>query len=126
MMAGPRCLRKAAIGNSNIPTSRARGMRMDPSAAKALGREEERQQRMDELVAEHGPDWLGPYEPGTFGCHELLDRTAMVGDIVEGSILSHPACVQNRDWFALAEQAVSSLRELYHRIGEKHLDIEKG
>jgi hypothetical protein len=45
----------------------------------------------------------------------------MAGDIVEQYVLSHPACAQNQDWFALADQAVSALRELYQRIGEAHL-----
>lgn len=49
----------------------------------------------------------------------------MAGDIVEQYVLSHPACAQKADWFALAEQAVAALRELYQRIGEEHLD-DKG
>jgi hypothetical protein len=61
------------------------------------------------------------YKPGSFGCHELLDRTAMAADLVEKYVRSHPACVQNPDWFALAEQAVAALRELYQRIGAEHL-----
>ena len=37
-------------------------------------------------------------------------------------VRTHPACVQNREWFALAEQAVVALHELYQRIGAAHLD----
>jgi len=62
--------------------------------------------------------------PGSFGCHELLDRTAMLGDSVEEYILDHPSCVQNPEWYALADQAVTALRELYQRIGAEHLGNE--
>jgi hypothetical protein len=84
--------------------------------------EPERQQRVAELIADQGPDWAEQYKPGSFGCHELLDRTALAADLVERSVACHPACVQNPDWFALAEQAVAALQELYQRIGADHLD----
>ena len=42
--------------------------------------------------------------------------------MLEQYILIHPACVQNKNWFALAEQAVVSLRDLYQQIGAEHLD----
>jgi hypothetical protein len=89
---------------------------------KVLDTEQERQQLIDELTAEHGSHWTEQYQPGSFGCHELLDRTALVADTVERYVLTHPACVQNQEWFALAEQAVVALRELYQRIGAVHLD----
>jgi hypothetical protein len=30
--------------------------------------------------------------------------------------------VQNKAWYALAEQAVLALRELYQQVGAEHLD----
>ena len=95
---------------------------MNPHSAKAPDLERERQRHIEELIAEHGPQWSEPYKPGSFGCHELLDRPSMAGDIGEQYVLSHPAWAQNQDWFALADQAVAALRELYQRIGEVHLD----
>ena len=95
---------------------------MGSPMAKALDTEQERQQRMDEMNAEHGPGWLEQYKPGSFGCHELLDRTSLLGDHLEESVLSHPACFQNPQWYALAEQTVAALRELYQRVGAEHLD----
>jgi hypothetical protein len=95
---------------------------MGAPATKTLDTEQERQQRANELTADHGSDWAEQYKPGSFGCHELLDRTAMAADLVERYVQSHPACVQNPDWFALAEQAVTALRELYQRVGAEHLD----
>jgi hypothetical protein len=95
---------------------------MDTQAIKELDPEQERQRLADEMTADNGPDWSEEYKPGTFGCHELLDRTSLAADVVEQYVLSHPACVQNQDWFTLAEQAVAALRELYQRVGEQHLD----
>ena len=94
---------------------------MNIPAPKATSTEQERQQRLTELTAEQGDEKLDQYKPGSFGCHELLDRTALVGDMVEENVLSHPACVQNPEWYALAEQAVAALRELYQRVGAEHL-----
>jgi hypothetical protein len=89
---------------------------------KVLDTEQTRQQLIDEITADHGSHWTEKYYPGSFGCHELLDRTALVADTVEHYVLTHPACVQNQECFALAEQAVVALRELYQRIGAVHLD----
>lgn len=83
--------------------------------------EPERQRRIEEMTSEHGPKWADEYRPGSFGCHELLDRAALAADDIESRILSHPACIQNQDWYELAEQAAAILRELYQRIGADHL-----
>lgn len=93
---------------------------------KVLNTEQERQQLFDEMKAEEGSNWFDHYKPGSLGCHELLDRTALAADIVERFVLSHPACIQNRNWYALAEQAVATLREMYQQIGAEHLDGESG
>jgi hypothetical protein len=95
---------------------------MHPHGTKALDTERERQQRLDEMIAEHGPQWSKLYKAGSFGCHERLDRTSMAADLVEHSVRSHPACVPHQDWFALAAQAAAALREIYQRVGAEHLD----
>ena len=95
---------------------------MDKQENSLLDMEEERQQLINEMIADNGPGWVDGYKPDSFGCHELLDRTAQAADTVERYVLSHPACVQNKDWFALAEQAVTALQELYQQIGEEHMD----
>jgi hypothetical protein len=94
---------------------------MQTQTAKLTHTEQERRRYIEEMIADHGPDWAEPYQPGSFGCHELLDRTALLAELVERSLLSHPACVQDPDWFALAERAGAALQELYQRVGEKHL-----
>ena len=82
------------------------------------------QHRFDALEKEYGPDWKAQYRPGSYGCHELLDRTAMTADQIDQYILSHPACIQNPAWTALAEEAISVLNTLYQQIGEVHVEDE--
>jgi len=97
---------------------------MDTATANTHEAEQARQERATELNTEQGVEWADAYRPGSFGCHELLDRTALVGDTVEQYVLSHPACAANAEWYALADQAASALRELYQRIGAAHVDAE--
>jgi hypothetical protein len=94
---------------------------MDKPSLNVLNTEHERQQLIDKFNTD-SPDWAEQAKPGSFGCHELLDRTALVADLLEQYILTHPACVQNQDWYALAQQAVVTLRELYQQIGAEHLN----
>jgi hypothetical protein len=70
--------------------------------------EKERRNRLDELTAERGSGWEVPYQQGGFGCHELLDRTCLLTDQIEESILSQSSCVPNADWYALAARAIES------------------
>jgi hypothetical protein len=86
--------------------------------------QQERQARVDELVAEHGAPWLDTFRPGSFGCHELLDRTMVAAGMVDQYVLSHPACVRDPEWFALARQASAALAELYQRVGAIHLSVD--
>jgi hypothetical protein len=91
---------------------------MSKRASKMSNTEEFRQQ----LLADHGPNLDEQYSVGSFGCHELLDRTFLVANMVDNYVLTHPACVQNQEWFALAEQALDALMDLYQRIGVAQFD----
>jgi hypothetical protein len=82
----------------------------------------ERQEELKDFLQEQGQQVLEQFKPGTFGCHELLDRTAMVSDSLERFIVSHPACVQNPEWYALARQAAEALHILYQKVGAVHLN----
>jgi hypothetical protein len=84
--------------------------------------EQDRQQILNEAAADNGPNWREQFEPGSFGCHELLDRTAFVSDLVQRLVLTHPACALNRDWYALADQATTALCELYQQVGAAHVN----
>ena len=97
---------------------------MDTSTANTHTAEQDRQERATELKAEIGANWAEDYRPGTFGCHELLDRTSLLANNLEEYVLSHPACVADAEWYALADQAATALQELYQRIGAAHVDAE--
>jgi hypothetical protein len=84
--------------------------------------EQERQCQAHELAADLGEGWKDEYRPGSAGCHELLDRTALLSDMLQRYLLDHPACVAQAGWYMLAEQAAAALRELYQQIGSEHLD----
>ena len=90
------------------------------------GWENDRAERAAELVAEYGPDWPEQWAPGTLGSHELLDRTFIVADNLENFVLSHPACVANAEWYALASQAVDLLQMLYQEVGGAWGDMMEG
>jgi len=107
---------------------RCSGLRPDRSetmkdSAESLDAEIERErlERVEDLASEDGAEWASHAMPGTFGCHELLDRTMIAFNLVEEMIVSHPACVQNREWYALAHRAFKALEILYERVGEVHL-----
>jgi hypothetical protein len=79
-----------------------------------------RQEYIDEFKADGEP--CDEYVPGSYGCHELLDRTAMLMNTLDQYVLGHPACVNNKEWFALAYQAVDALNDLYQKVGADHLE----
>ena len=83
--------------------------------------ETDRQRLAADLAADAGPEWADGYRPGSLGCHELLDRTALLADMVERSVAEHLACVANPAWYALAERAATALRELHQQVGAEHL-----
>ena len=61
-----------------------------------LSAHQEWQEQLAVVAAEQEPGWETRYGPGSFGCHELLDRVLLLGDLVEGQVLEHPACVLRR------------------------------
>ncbi len=88
--------------------------------ADSTARQELREQ-FEAVGAEQGPGWEDRYRPGSFGCHEFLDRVNLLGDLVEGQVLGHPACALRAEWYELAARAAEALRELYQRVGSEHL-----
>lgn len=46
---------------------------------------QDRDERIEEVVAARGQDWADRFQPGTFGCHELLDRTLLATNLLETS-----------------------------------------
>ena len=83
--------------------------------------ENDRLEQIRAFVAESGEGWDEEYRPGSAGCHELLDRTALLADMLERHLVGHPACVAKPEWYRLAQQAAGALHELYQQVGEEHL-----
>jgi hypothetical protein len=86
--------------------------------------EAERQDELKDFLQEEGQQALEQFRPGTHGCHELLDRTAMIVDLLDRYIVSHPACLQNAEWYTLARQAADALHNLYQQVGTAQLEDE--
>lgn len=65
----------------------------------------------------------GPHQfgPGTFGCHEALDRCSMLADLAD-QLSEHPAIMLVPDWRRRAQEATKALADLYAEIGRIHLE----
>src|SRR5580704_13837754 len=87
--------------------------------------EQDRLRQAQEIAAESGENWADGYRPGTSGCHELLDRTSLLADMLARHLLEHPACVARPDWYLLADQAAEALHALYQQVGAEHLSAEE-
>ena len=98
------------------------GIPIDPEV------EAERIRRLEEFREDASPevDWADQFGTGSFGEHELLDRSALMAGMVEQTLLEHPACLMNPEWFALADRAVTALNALYQRVGEAASAEEEG
>lgn len=92
----------------------------------SVDREQTRQNKADEIAADQGTNWHVQFAPGSFGCHELLDRVARAAEQIERDLLEHPACIANGEWYGLADEAATALHELYQRIGALHLGADAG
>jgi hypothetical protein len=79
-----------------------------------------RQEYIDEFKADE--ELSDGFAPGSYGCHELLDRTALLMNTLDQYILGHPACFHNKEWFTLAYTAVDALNKLYQQVGADHLE----
>ena len=79
----------------------------------------------NELATDSGSAWADGFRPGTSGCHELMDRASMLADMLERHLLTHPACVAEPEWYALADHSATALRELYQQVGAKHLAADR-
>jgi hypothetical protein len=65
---------------------------------------------------------LTKYEPGpgTFLCHELMDRLTLTQQLFWNLIAGHPSCFMNEEWFTKATVIWSLLSELETEVMEQH------
>ncbi len=64
------------------------------------------------------------FGPGTFGCHEAMDRTSVLMGLV-GELAEHDAIRLNPQWERLATKAHDALFDLYQKIGMVHLTADE-
>lgn len=82
--------------------------------------EEDARITADALADPDNPS-VNDYAPGSYGCHEALHTASVVMDLVETSLIGHPAVAAKPEWKALAEKAHGALFDLYQAIGAEHL-----
>ena len=75
----------------------------------------------DILAEKDGEERLSHNEPGSFGYHEALDRSSQVLNILDNSLMEHPAIVSDSEAFRLAHEAHTAIFNLYQHLGAKHL-----
>jgi hypothetical protein len=80
-----------------------------------------RQELINEALQDEGEGWEKKWQPGSLGCHELLDRTSIAEAFVCEHIIDHPSLISNPEWFELAVTAMNALHNLYQAIGAAHL-----
>src|SRR5438270_451490 len=97
---------------------------MDVDSPSAHEVEQDRLKLVQELIADSGAKWDVEFQPGSAGCHEVLDRTSLVADMLERFVVGHPACLARPEWYALAEKAAAALHELYQQVGAEHLAVD--
>ena len=82
--------------------------------------ERERSEKLAELDAD-GPEWRERFAVGSFGCHELLDRTHLVSNLLWEFVIEHPSCLANPSWYAQAREAFALLDDLYQKVRAEHV-----
>lgn len=75
-------------------------------------------------LSAHSPGWPAQFAPGTFGCHEAMDRASLIGGLAD-DLSSHPAILRDPQWYQMAYQAAQLLYDLYQAIGAAHLNDEQ-
>jgi hypothetical protein len=60
------------------------------------------------------------FEPGSFGFHELLDRSYLVAELFSREIAQHPSA-KHPKLAARIQRLEDGLFDLYQRIGSLHL-----
>lgn len=78
----------------------------------------------DELVFDTPESIHNRYKPGSYGCHELVDRIYVLYDTLDSKVLDHPSIDFVEGWRELAQEAFDKLMELYRIVAIKHHEFE--
>ena len=78
------------------------------------------EERLD-LLAEY--DFNEPIDerfgPGTFGNHELLDRTYLMESSWRQFVLEHPTCFSDPGLFTQAKEIEARIADFYQAVGRR-------
>jgi Zn-dependent oligopeptidase len=92
--------------------------------------EQDRQEAVEEYIANQFDEEDQTAEtiarnsqPGTYDCHEVLDKSSELLDSVARHLMQHPSIISNPKWFTLAHNAHTMLFNLYQDIGAEHLEL---
>ncbi|KJR42247.1 hypothetical protein MCHI_001856 [Candidatus Magnetoovum chiemensis] len=66
-----------------------------PYSNNPIETQERRQQLLTDLMNEYGHNFSKQYAAGSFGCHEILDRTAFIINSCYAAILIRAVFYQN-------------------------------
>ncbi len=58
-----------------------------------------------------------------FHYHEALDRSSMIGDMIDRHLIQHPVCKLDKEVGQLVEEAATKLFEAYQLIGHKSIEL---
>jgi hypothetical protein len=74
-----------------------------------------------DLLKELGDDERDRWTPGSFGCHELLDRIHIMTNQFESLVVQHNSCILQPEWFHEACRIRDQIDALYQKVGAIHL-----
>jgi len=83
--------------------------------------EQERREDLLDAKAIYG-DLEEKFAPGSFGCHELLDRLSVVTSIWNERIIASPATIIDPEFYKEAREIANAISKLYQKVGTRHLD----
>lgn len=58
-----------------------------------------------------------------FHYHEALDRSYILGDMVDRNLIQHPVCKLDKEVNKLVEEAAMKLFEAYQLIGHRSIEL---
>lgn len=62
-------------------------------------------------------------KPTKFHYHEALDRTYMIGDIIDRHLIQHPVCKLDKEVAELVEEASIKMFEAYQLLGDRSVKL---
>jgi hypothetical protein len=89
----------------------------------SMNLEVDRKQKLAEAREDPGQGTVEErFGPGSFGYHELLDRTFLLMDNWESFIATHPATLLDPERYRKAREIADAMADFYQFVGRGDLD----